>query len=47
VRGVEQLYQAMMRPLRQVFPMTGGGLDLTPMVALVILSILRAIIRQM
>ena len=44
VRAVEETADLMLRPIRNAMPTTGGGLDFSPLVALMILSILRAVI---
>jgi uncharacterized protein YggT (Ycf19 family) len=46
IRGIEELADLIVRPIRRSFPTAGGGLDFAPMIALIILYILRAIIRQ-
>lgn len=44
VRAIEQSYEAMMRPIRRTMPTSVGGLDFAPMVALIVLNILRRVI---
>ncbi len=44
VRLIDDTANVMLRPIRNAIPVTGGGLDFSPLVALIILSILRAII---
>ncbi len=44
VRAIEAIADAILRPIRNAFPMTGGGFDFSPMVAIIILEILRRII---
>jgi uncharacterized protein YggT (Ycf19 family) len=44
VRAIEDTADLMLRPIRNAIPTSGGGLDFTPMVALIILYVLRAII---
>lgn len=46
IRGIEAAADLIVRPIRRSFPTAGGGLDFAPMIALIILYIVRAIIRQ-
>ncbi len=47
VRAIEDTTEALLRPIRRAVPTTGGGFDFAPMVALIILYIIRALIRQL
>jgi len=47
VRAVEETADLMLRPIRNAVQTTGGGLDFTPMVAILILYILRIIILRL
>jgi YggT family protein len=47
IRFLEDATEAMVRPLRRALPMAAGGLDFSPMVALILLAILRMIVHQM
>ena len=47
VRAIEDTADLMLRPIRNAFPTSGGGLDFSPMVALIILYILRTLIRRL
>jgi len=47
LRAVEETADLMLRPIRNAMPTTGGGLDFSPLVALMILSILRAVIARL
>jgi uncharacterized protein YggT (Ycf19 family) len=44
VRAIEGTADLMLRPIRERLPMAGGGLDFSPMVAIMILYILRSVI---
>jgi len=44
VRIIEDTADIMLRPIRRNLPTTGGGLDFSPVVAILILYILQAII---
>jgi uncharacterized protein YggT (Ycf19 family) len=44
IRAIDATADVMLRPIRNSFPTAGGGLDFSPMVALVILYILRALV---
>jgi len=44
VRAIEDTADLMLRPIRNAVPTSGGGLDFSPMVALIILYILRTLI---
>ncbi len=47
VRAVEETADLMLRPIRNAIPTTGGGLDFSPLIALIILSILRTLIARL
>ena len=47
IRAVEGVADLMLRPIRNAFPTAGGGLDFSPMVALVILYILRLLVMRL
>ena len=44
IRAIEETADLMLRPIRNVVPASGGGLDFSPLIALLILSILRSVI---
>lgn len=44
IRAIDSTADLMLRPIRNAFPTSGGGLDFSPMVALVILYILRMLV---
>jgi YggT family protein len=44
--GLERLTESMYRPLRRVLP-SAGGLDLSPMVVLIIIAILDIVLRNL
>nr|WP_276046512.1 MULTISPECIES: YggT family protein [unclassified Sphingomonas] len=44
--GLERLTEPMYRPLRRVLP-SAGGLDLSPMVVLIIIAILDIVLRNL
>lgn len=47
IRAVDSAADVMLRPIRNAFPTTAGGLDFSPVVALIILQILAMVIRRM
>ncbi len=47
LRIIDNTADLMLRPIRNAFPTTSGGLDFSPMVALVILYILRMLITRL
>lgn len=47
VRAIEELGDLMLRPIRNTFRTTAGGLDFSPVVALIILQILAMAIRRL
>ncbi len=47
VRLIEETAELMLRPIRRAIPVTGGGLDFSPLVALLVLSICRAIVLRL
>ena len=46
IRAIDGAAEAMLRPIRRAIPVAGGGLDFSPMVALILLYILRRIIAR-
>jgi uncharacterized protein YggT (Ycf19 family) len=46
-RAIEGTADLMLRPIRNAFPTTAGGLDFSPVVALVILQILAMAVRRL
>lgn len=46
IRAIEGAADLMLRPIRNAFPTTAGGLDFSPVVALIILQILAMAIRS-
>ena len=44
IRAIEETADLMLRPIRNAVPASGGGLDFSPLIALIILSILRSVI---
>ena len=47
VRAIEGAGEFMVRPIRRAIPTRAGALDFAPMVALIILSILRGIVARL
>jgi len=47
VRAIEDTADLMLRPIRRSVPTAGGGLDFAPMIALVILYIIRAMLMSL
>jgi YggT family protein len=47
VRAIEETADLMLRPIRNAVPASGGGLDFSPLLALLILSILRSVIARL
>ena len=47
VRAIEETADLMLRPIRKAIPSSGGGLDFSPLIALMILSILRPVIARL
>ena len=47
VRAIEETADLMLRPIRNAVQTTGGGLDFTPMVAILMLYILQMIILRL
>ncbi len=47
VRLIEETANLLLRPIRNAIPATGGGLDFSPLVALILLSILQAIVLRL
>ncbi len=47
VRAIEETADLMLRPIRKAIPASGGGLDFSPLIALMILSILRSAIARL
>jgi len=46
-RAVEGTADLMLRPIRRNLPMAGGGIDFSPMIAIVILYILQAVVARL
>lgn len=46
VRFLDQITEPIMAPLRRVIPPIGGAIDITPIVALVLLQILQALVHN-
>ena len=44
VRVIEQMADLILAPIRRAIPAAGGGIDFSPMIAIIILYIVRAII---
>lgn len=47
IRAIEETADLMLRPIRNAVPASGGGLDFSPLLALLILSILRSMIARL
>jgi len=47
VKIIEETADLMLRPIRRHIPTTGGGLDFSPIVAVMILYILRALVNRL
>jgi YggT family protein len=47
VRAVEETADLMLRPIRRHLPAAGGGLDFSPMIAILILYMLQAVIARL
>jgi YggT family protein len=47
VRAIEETADLMLRPIRRAVPTAGGGLDFSPLIALIILSILQRIVARL
>lgn len=47
IRAIEEAADLMLRPIRNAVPASGGGLDFSPLVALLILSILRSVVARL
>jgi YggT family protein len=47
VRAVEETADLMLKPIRRAIPATGGGLDFSPLIALILLSILQRIVARL
>ncbi len=47
IRAIEETADLMLRPIRNAVPASGGGLDFSPLIALLILSILRSVIADL
>ena len=47
VRAIEETADLMLGPIRKAIPASGGGLDFSPLIALMILSILRSVIARL
>ncbi len=46
VRFLDQITEPIIAPLRRVIPPIGGAIDITPIVALVLIQILQAIVHN-
>jgi len=46
VRIIEETADLLLKPIRRTIPTTGGGFDFSPIVALVLLAIVRRLINQ-
>ena len=46
IRFFEDTTEAVLRPIRRALPVTAGGWDFSPMVALVLLMVLRRVLHQ-
>ena len=44
IRVIEEAADLMLRPIRRNIPASGGGLDFSPLVAVIILYIIRALV---
>ena len=47
IRAIDNTADLMLRPIRNAFPTAAGGLDFSPVVALVILQIVGMLIRRL
>ncbi len=47
LRAIDNTADLMLRPIRQSFPATAGGLDFSPMVALIVLQIAAMLIKRL
>jgi uncharacterized protein YggT (Ycf19 family) len=47
IRMIDETANLMLRPIRNAVPTTGGGFDFSPIVALLILSILRMLVARL
>jgi len=47
IRAIEDTADLMLRPIRNAVPASGGGLDFSPLIALLILSILRSVVARL
>ena len=47
VRAVEELAELLLRPLRNMLPVAAGGLDFSPVVALIILQVVRSLVLRL
>ena len=47
VRAVEDAADLILKPIRRAIPATGGGLDFSPLIALILLSILQRIVARL
>jgi uncharacterized protein YggT (Ycf19 family) len=47
LRAVEALGELLLRPIRNAIPTAGGGLDFSPVVALVILQVVRELVLRL
>jgi uncharacterized protein YggT (Ycf19 family) len=47
IRVIEEAADLMLRPIRRNIPASGGGLDFSPMIAILILYTLQAVIARL
>ena len=47
VRAIEDTADLILKPIRRAIPATGGGLDFSPLIALILLSILQRIVARL
>jgi uncharacterized protein YggT (Ycf19 family) len=47
VRAIEETADLVLKPIRRAIPATGGGLDFSPLIALILLSILQRIVARL
>jgi uncharacterized protein YggT (Ycf19 family) len=47
IRMIDETADLMLRPIRNAVPTTGGGFDFSPIVALLILSIVRTLVARL
>ncbi len=47
VQAIEQIADLVLRPIRRAIPSSAGGLDFSPMIAIIVLQVARAIMYQL